>query len=54
MWFEKSMQGYLLVDRLSKVTGKLIDDDELENFGSDRRCGGYILTLKQLNEKKAP
>ena len=40
----------ILVDRVRRVTGGLIDDEQ-SDFRAGRRCVEQIFTLKQISEK---
>ena len=40
----------ILVDRVRRVTGGLIDDEQ-RGFRAGRRCVDQIFTLKQIGEK---
>ena len=44
------MYAGILVDRVRRVTGGLVDDDQ-EGFWDGRGCVDQMFTLKQINEK---
>ena len=49
--FDGKMHPVILVDRIHRVTGGLIDNYEQGSFGEGRGCVDQIFTLKQIDEK---